>query len=300
MTSLDEVASAIGAQVVREGFFTSLGFMQHHWPGRLTFVESETAITRLAGASGCRCVLTTPALSAKVPDSLGVAVSDSPRRAFFALHDVLWREGFYGTPVPSVRAATARVHPSASIAESGVTIGENVIIEPHVSIMEGVSVGAGSVIRAGVVLGSEGFQVSLSDGRVERVRHTGGVQLGERVEIQSNCCIDRALFGGWTTIGEEATLDKLVYVAHHVEMGARCRVGAGAAITGSVRIGDDAWIGPNATISDGVSIGRGAMVSLGSVVTRDVPSGARVTGNFAIPHEQFLKVLRQQRGHDEA
>jgi acetyltransferase-like isoleucine patch superfamily enzyme len=48
-----------------------------------------------------------------------------------------------------------------------------------------------------------------------------------------------------------------------------------------VVIEDDVWIGPNATILKGVRIGAGAIVEPGSLVTRDVPAGARVLGNPA-------------------
>lgn len=48
-----------------------------------------------------------------------------------------------------------------------------------------------------------------------------------------------------------------------------------------VIIEDDVWIGPNAAILKGVRIGAGAVIEPGSVVTRDVPPGARVMGNPA-------------------
>lgn len=48
-----------------------------------------------------------------------------------------------------------------------------------------------------------------------------------------------------------------------------------------VIIEDDAWIGPNVAILKGVRIGAGAVIEPGSVVTRDVPVGARVLGNPA-------------------
>jgi acetyltransferase-like isoleucine patch superfamily enzyme len=49
----------------------------------------------------------------------------------------------------------------------------------------------------------------------------------------------------------------------------------------SVIIEDDVWIGPNATILKGVRLGAGAIIEPGSLVTRDVPVGARVMGNPA-------------------
>jgi acetyltransferase-like isoleucine patch superfamily enzyme len=48
-----------------------------------------------------------------------------------------------------------------------------------------------------------------------------------------------------------------------------------------VVVEDDVWIGPNATILKGVRIGTGAFVEAGALVTRDVPSRARVLGNPA-------------------
>jgi acetyltransferase-like isoleucine patch superfamily enzyme len=51
--------------------------------------------------------------------------------------------------------------------------------------------------------------------------------------------------------------------------------------TAPLVIEDDVWIGPNSAILKGVRIGAGAFIEPGSVVTRDVPPGARVLGNPA-------------------
>ena len=48
-----------------------------------------------------------------------------------------------------------------------------------------------------------------------------------------------------------------------------------------VFIEDDVWIGYNATILKGVTIGHGAIIQPGTVVLRDVPPGAVVSGNPA-------------------
>ena len=53
--------------------------------------------------------------------------------------------------------------------------------------------------------------------------------------------------------------------------------------TKPVVVGDDVYIGPACTILKGVTIGAGAFVEPGSVVTRDVPAGAHVRGNPAVP-----------------
>ena len=48
-----------------------------------------------------------------------------------------------------------------------------------------------------------------------------------------------------------------------------------------VVVEDDVYIGPASTILKGVRIGAGAWVEPGSLVTADVPAGARVLGNPA-------------------
>jgi maltose O-acetyltransferase len=48
-----------------------------------------------------------------------------------------------------------------------------------------------------------------------------------------------------------------------------------------VTIGSNVWIGGGAIILPGVCIGDDAVVGAGSVVTHDLPAGARVAGNPA-------------------
>ncbi len=52
-------------------------------------------------------------------------------------------------------------------------------------------------------------------------------------------------------------------------------------VTVPIRVGSDVFIGARAFVLPGVTIGSRAVVGAGSVVTRDVPSCARVAGNPA-------------------
>jgi maltose O-acetyltransferase len=45
-----------------------------------------------------------------------------------------------------------------------------------------------------------------------------------------------------------------------------------------VRIGRDVWLGAHVCVLKGVTIGDGAVVGAGAVVTKDVPSGAKMVG----------------------
>ena len=48
-----------------------------------------------------------------------------------------------------------------------------------------------------------------------------------------------------------------------------------------MEVGDETFIGLNVTILPKVKIGKKCIIGAGSVVTRDVPDGAKVVGNPA-------------------
>lgn len=293
---LSEASSIVPLTVLRDAAFASLGFVTHRAAAMLVFLESERFLESLLANSGVTAVITTPLLAERIPAGLGVALSDAPRRDFYLLHNHLAEHtAFYWQDFPTEIAADAVISPTAYVAADNVRIGRRAVIEPHVTVLPHTIIGDDVILRAGTVVGAQGFQFIRSGDTVLPVAHAGGVWLHDRVEVQARGAIARALFGGFTELGEDTKLDSLVYVAHQVRIGRRCLIGAGATITGSVIIGDDVWIGPQATIASEITIGDGAFITLGSVVTRNVAAGQRVTGNFAIDHEKFIAFLRTIR-----
>lgn len=282
-------------EVVRDGAFETLGLLSSPAHRLLVFVESTEWAERVAQAKNITCVVTTRELTSRIPASLGVATAESPRLAFYALHNRLVAEAFYAAPFGTTIAATARVSARAYVAEHNVRIGERCVVEPNATILEGTILEEDVIVRAGAVIGGEGFQVFPSGGKLVTVRHGGGVTIAARAEIQHNTVIDRAVFGEATSIGEDTRIDNLVHIAHNVRLGRRNRVVAGAMIAGSVVSGDDVWFGPMCSVSHGLRVGTAAFITMGAVVTRDVPEGAKVTGNFAIDHARFLAHMRAIR-----
>jgi len=293
---LEEIADLVDVVIERDAEFKSLGFVTHVRPQMLVFLEHEKYLLNLLRNPQICGVITTRELAGHLPAQSGIAIADNPRKAFYELHNYLAEKtDFYWTDFPSEISDEAVIHPKAYIADRNVRIGRGSIIEAGVTVLERSLIGEDVVLRAGCVIGSEGFQFERIDSRVLSVAHAGGVKLGNRVEIQANSAISRSAFGGFTELGDDTKLDNLVHVAHNVKIGERCFLAACAMIAGSVTIGDDVWIGPGACISSEITIGDKANITLGSVVTRDVPPGQRVTGNFAIDHAKFIAFIKSIR-----
>lgn len=216
-------------------------------------------------------------------------VTDDPKWCFFSLVSHLGRSK---PRQPSVISASARVHPSAVIAAEGVVIGENVSIEPNVTIMPDVVIGNDCTIRAGAVIGVDGFEHKRTSQGLLSVVHDGGVLIHDNVEIGPNNFIAKGFSYRPTIIGKDTKLDALVHYAHGVQCGNGCLIAAQAMIAGNVSIGDQVWIGPSASVSNRLNIGDKAFVTIGAVVIRDVKAGEQVTGNFAMPHKKFLTLYK--------
>lgn len=291
---LSDIGSRASLRVVRDAEFDELALLAHAGPGSLVYATSPELADAVASRRPAAAIVSAAA-GERVPNETGLAVADDPERAFYELHAALAETDFYWTDFATEIDPRASVHERAWIAPRGVRIGPGCVIEPNATILERVTLGRGTIVRAGAVLGSAGFEFkanAMRQGRATRaghrydgvryVSHAGSVRTGERVEIQAGCTVDRSLFREPTTIGDDTKLDNLVHVAHSVRIGARTLVAAGVTIAGSATIGDDVWIGPGAVISSGITIGNEAAVVIGTTVVRDVAAGARVANDLKL------------------
>lgn len=270
----------------------SLGLVNHGRPNMLTFVDDERFLQTAVGNPNVSAMLVTEAIAKKMESNkIAKIVSEDPRYDFYTLMNFLSAATY--RKIPSVIDPTATVHPTAYVSEFNVEIGKNVLVEPKVTILPDVVIGDNCIIRAGAVLGSEGYEHKLTTRGVLSVFHDGKVVLGRNVEVGSNSTLDKGFSFRHTIIGDSTKIDNLVHVSHCVQAGKNCFIIACSMISGSVTIGDNVWIGPNATIAPYLTIENGSFVTLGSVVTQRVLENQWVTGNFAIPHNKFLYNLKK-------
>jgi acetyltransferase-like isoleucine patch superfamily enzyme len=103
----------------------------------------------------------------------------------------------------------------------------------------------------------------------------GDVKVGKHCWIGPNVILDGQ---GGLTIGDHCDISAgtQIYTHHTV---ARCVTGGVAAVEQApVKIGSRVYIGPQCVIQMGVTIGDGVVVGAMSLVSRDIPNGARVWG----------------------
>ncbi len=198
---------------------------------------------------------------------------------FFRIHMDLVGNGQVVTVDPHL-GERARIHPSAVVMEN-TQIGDDVVIEANAVIYPNTIIGDRAFIKPNASIGGEGFEIKYIDSRITLIPHSGGVELGPDTLVGSSTCIDRGLFGSFTTIGSGTKIDNLVHVGHNTEMGADCALVASAEIGGSSRLGRGVWIGGNASCNPEVEFGDYSYVGTGSVVVRDVPAFTLVAGSPA-------------------
>ncbi len=189
---------------------------------------------------------------------------------------------------PNVRLGDrVRVGEGVSLGE-GVVIGDDTVIHPRVVCYPGATIGKHVTLKAGAVIGGDGFGY-LSDGtRHSRIPHVGGCIVEDEVEVGSNSTIDRGSIDD-TKIGRGTKLDNLVHIGHNVHIGERCLIMAGVGIAGSTRIGNDVILAGHVGVTDHLVIGDRARIAAKSAVFGDVPPGASMSGHPARAHRQFLR-----------
>ena len=189
-------------------------------------------------------------------------------------------------------ADTAIIGDNVSIANEGVQIGSNTIIENGCVIWSGVNIGSNCIVRAGTVLGSEGFEFKKIDGSLTQIPHNKEIVIEDNVTIGSNCVVDKGIYARETRIGSGTKIDANVHIAHAVNIGENCMIASGVLVCGSSTIGNSCWLGPRSVISNGLTIGNNVNVKIGSVVLNNLMANSIVIGSPARTNlNNYLKLM---------
>ena len=282
-------------KVEKDGEFNWLGLTAEDYEGKkvLTFLNDEKYYKEIENNKSITCIVTTDEVAKKIEkDKYGIIISNNPRKDFFELHNKLVKEGFYFTKRDNQISEKAYIFEKANIGKYNIIIEDDVIIEAGVTIYENVTIRRGTTIKSGTILGADGFQYVRDREEIIKVEPAGELEIAENVVIHNNSVIDKGIFGK-TFIGENTKIYNLVHVAHDSKIGKNVFLRAGVIVCGRVKIGDNSYLGPNCTIKNGLFLDKNSKVSMGAVVTKNVNENEVVTGNFAIPHKQFIENLKK-------
>ena len=183
-------------------------------------------------------------------------------------------------------------------------VGDDCLIYPNVSIYHDSKLGERCIIHSGAVIGSDGFgfapEFSSQGGQWLKIPQTGGVQIGNDVEIGACTTIDRGAMTE-TIIGDGCKIDNQVQIAHNVSIGVHTVIAGCAAIAGSTSIGNYCVIGGNANFAGHLKIADRTTVSGGTPVIRSITEpGTHITGVFpSMPHATWEKNAAILRGLDK-
>lgn len=170
----------------------------------------------------------------------------------------------------------------------GVALGDDCELGAHVTCYPGTTVGARVRVKAGTVLGGEGFGFHSGQEGHTRIPHVGRCLIGDDVEIGSSCTVDRGSIDD-TLVGSGTKIDNQVHVGHNVRIGRHCMLMGGVGLGGSTHIGDGAILAGHVGVIDHIDVGAGARIGAGSHVMSDVPEGATWSGSPARPHRETLR-----------
>ena len=183
----------------------------------------------------------------------------------------------------------AEVHAGAFVGKN-CRVGANTIIEPRAVLLADVKVGAGCLIHSGAVIGCDGFGFVRENGIVVKIPQTGGVTIGDDVEIGACTTIDRGAMRD-TEVGSGTKIDNHVQIGHNVKIGKHCIICSMSGIAGSSVIEDYVTVSVQVGITDHVTIGEGATLAARTGVTNDIEAGALISGFPARPHNAAKRAL---------
>ena len=205
--------------------------------------------------------------------------------------------GHGSTMMPNVYIGKDSIIGSNCTIMSGVCVGDNVvigdntIIYPNVTIYRDCKIGTNCIVHAGAVIGSDGFGFAhTKDGEHIKIYQNGNVEIGDDVEIGSNCAIDRAVFAS-TIIENGSKIDNLVQIGHNCRIGEYAIITAQVGISGSTTLGRNVVMGGQSATAGHLEIAPFTTIAARGGVTKSITQGGKIWAGFPLfEHRTWLKI----------
>src|SRR5579864_2974607 len=292
---LKELADKLGARLDppdADAEVSGLGSIESAVHGQITFAVSSKLLPMAKDSKASALIVDEKFPALQKPTLRTRNPQYAYARAVELLH-VLPKEkpGIHPTAVidPSARIGANASIGACVVIGADVEIGKNFFAHAHVSIRENCEIGDNVLLHNGVVIGSDGFGFAKDDnGNWYKIPQTGRVVIEDNVEIQANCCIDRASLVE-TRIGRNTKVDNLTHIAHNCVIAENSMLCAQVGLAGSTEIGKNVILAGQVGVAGHCKIGDGVIVTAQSGTHGDIPAGAMVSGSPAFDHKQWLR-----------
>ncbi|MBQ0074858.1 MAG: acyl-ACP--UDP-N-acetylglucosamine O-acyltransferase [Prevotella sp.] len=178
--------------------------------------------------------------------------------------------------------------------EGDVEIGDDCVIYPHVSIMNGTKMGKGNTVFQGTVLGAVPQDFNYC-GRPTKLI------IGDKNIFRENVVIARSSYdtdGSATTIGNENFFMEGVHISHDNHIGNANVFGYGTKLAGDITVEDHVIFSSSIITNAGCRVGRYSMIVANSYFSKDVPPYIIASGD-PIEFCGVNKPILQRSGVDE-
>lgn len=167
-----------------------------------------------------------------------------------------------------------------SVVEHDCVLGAECVLHPNVTVYYGCTLGQRVELHSGCVIGADGFGLAFAGDSWFKIPQTGGVTLGDDVEIGANTTIDRGAMSD-TVVGKGSKIDNQIQIAHNCEIGSHTVIAAKTGISGSTKIGSYCVIGGGVGTVGHIEIADKTQIGGGTSVTHSVTeSGQHIASIF--------------------
>jgi UDP-N-acetylglucosamine acyltransferase len=176
-----------------------------------------------------------------------------------------------------------------SVIEAGVRIGAGTWVGPHAVIKGPTTIGAGNKI----------FQFASIGDAPQDLKYKGEptrLEIGDRNVFREFTTMNRGTQhgGGVTVIGSDNLFMAYTHVAHDCRVGSHCVMANYATLAGHVHLGDWVIMGGYSGTHQFTKVGAHAFIGNNAAVTRDVPPYVMAVGTPAVPHSINSEGLKRR------
>lgn len=179
-----------------------------------------------------------------------------------------------------------------AIVEDDVEIAAGVKIYPHAYIGKGTSIGEGSIIHMGAVVGHEPQDLAFADKK-------SFLKVGKRTVIREYATIHRGTAEGSSTlIGDDCYIMAVAHVGHNCHIGNNVILANCVLLAGHVSVGDGTFISGNVVVHQFCRIGALAMIGGFTGINKDVPPFMLARGPSVIRGVNLVGLRRAKISRD--